>query len=125
MNSQIRNIRGHHLVDIANFLYSLEKDRSDYLGRGYGEEFVRNQTQIFRDFIDGKIIIKIVAGELDDICLGNCQHRNKAEIPCDNEIGLQVDTQTAGFFLLKIGAMYSFAQIEKNLRNFYLDQHST
>jgi hypothetical protein len=124
MNPQIRRIRGHHLVDIANFLYRPERTQQEYLQKGYGEEFVRNQAQIFHDFIDGKTQIQITAGDLDDVCLANCKHRDKAEIPCDDQRGITVDTQTAGFFLLEVGTVYSFKQIEKNLRNFYLDQHS-
>lgn len=112
------------MVDLANFLYKPNEVRTEYMAKGYGENFVGNQTQIFRDFIDGKTQIQITAGDLDDVCLANCKHRDKAEIPCDDQRGIAVDTQSAGFFLLEVGAVYSFKQIEKNLRNFYLDQHS-
>lgn len=126
MDPEIRNVRGHHLVDIADFLYAPKKVISHYSNSGYGKEFVRNQAKIFRDFIDGKTKIKIIAGDLDDICLGNCQNRKKAEIKCNNNlIALQSDGKIAGYFLLEVGKVYSFAQIEKNLRNYYLDQHST
>lgn len=117
------------MPDIGEFLYNPDKLRQEYLARGYGEEFVMNQAQIFIDFIYGKNAIQIIAGDLDDICLGNCQHRNKidssqGELPCNDPRGIKVDTQHAGFLLLEVGGIYTFEQIEKNLRNFYLDQHS-
>jgi hypothetical protein len=118
MDQEIRNIRGRHLVDIADFLYAPKKVKSYYLTSGYGKKFVRNQSKIFRDFIDGKTKIKIIAGSLDDICLGNCQCR--IDTQCKNNfLILQSDARVAVSFLLEVGKVYSFAEIEKNLRNYY------
>lgn len=118
-------IRGHHLIDIADYLHEDQRLRQHYLNKGYGEDFVNNQAQIFDDFIAGRSKIKLIAGQLDDTCLGNCQRRdNGVEIPCEDTIGIKVDTQAAGCFFLEIGKSYSFKEIERNLRNFYLDQHS-
>jgi len=118
-------IRGHHLVDLANYLYEPDKVRQHYLDRGYGENFVNNQARVFNDFISGRKKIILISGQLDDVCQGDCQKRdNDVEIPCEDLRGIEVDTQAAGFFLLEIGKTYSFQQIERNLRNFYLDQHS-
>lgn len=119
-------IRGHHLVDIADFLYESDEVRQKYLERGYGESFVENQARIFGDFVAGKARIKILAGCLDDVCLGDCERRKtkdqkEDEIPCDDPCGIETDTQIAGFFFLEIDETYSFVEIEKNLRNFYLD----
>jgi len=129
MELLVHQIRGHNLVDLADFLYEPDKIRQKYLDEGYGENFVENQARIFGDFVSGKIKIELVAGCLDDVCLGDCERKEtmgqkEGEIPCEDPRGIKVDTQTAGSFLLEIGETYSFIEIEKNLRNFYLDQHS-
>lgn len=132
---QIRRIRGHHLVDLANYLFEPKKTRQKYLKDGYGEKWVENMTQIFQDFFKGKIRIEIVAGCLDDLCLADCLYRHKPrqlfEFPCEdpscktpNRMGFLYDSEHAGYFLLKIGGKYSFRQIERNLRAFYAGQHS-
>lgn len=126
----IYDIRGHHLVDISDYLYQPEKVKQDYLAKGYGTNFVDNQTKVFNDFVSGRSKIRLIAGLLDDICLGDCQRRevieqNDNEIGCEDPKGIKVDTQIAGWYLLEIGHIYSFLQIESNLRNSYLDRHST
>ena len=127
---EIYDIRGHHLVDISDYLYQPEKVKQHYLAKGYGTNFVDNQTRIFNDFISGRSRIKLIAGLLDDICLGDCKRREIIEqddnnIGCEDQRGIKVDTQIAGWCLLEIEHIYSFLQIESNLRNFYLDAHST
>jgi hypothetical protein len=124
MGLKLYKIRGHHLVDLADFLYEPEKVRNYYLAKGYGAEFVKNQAEVFADFIFGRAKIKLVAGSLDDICKSNCKYGDKVEIPCDDPRGTELDTKTAGYFLLEIGKTYLFVNIEQNLRNFYLDRHS-
>ncbi len=48
MGVPVRELRGHHLVDLANFLYEAERVKGYYLMEGYGEEFVRTQTVFLR-----------------------------------------------------------------------------
>ena len=125
---KVYDIRGHHLVDITNYLHAPDTAREDYRTRGYGEDFVKNQTRVFDNFISGSALIQLTAGTQDATCLANCQRFTITgcadQLPCEGEDAEKVDTQLAGFFLLRIGETYSFPQIECNLRNFYADQHS-
>lgn len=126
----VYDIRGHHLVDITYFLHEPEKTSQDYRDKGYGEEFVENQRRVFTEFMEGRAKIKITAGELDVTCRASCQRKpridqNKGDFPCENHpVATECDRKAAAFFLLKVGETYTFAEIEKNLRNFYYDQHS-
>lgn len=124
-------IRGHNLIDIATFLFEPERMRKRYMDGGYGEDFVNNQARIFGDFISGRAEIKLIAGRLDDTCRF-CRNRenvgkNEWEIPCEDPRGIVEDTDTAKLILLDLfveGKSYNFKEIERSLRNFYLDQHS-
>ncbi|MFH1420476.1 MAG: DUF1284 domain-containing protein [Candidatus Aenigmatarchaeota archaeon] len=120
----VYRIRGHHLADLACFIFNPDglRRRRYFIENGYGEEFVDNQARIFSDIATGKTIMLIVT-EPDDICLGNCRKKEKAEIPCDDPSGVGIDTRAANYFLLNVGRVYGFSEIEKNLRNFYMDQH--
>ncbi|MBS3051334.1 MAG: hypothetical protein J4400_04240 [Candidatus Aenigmarchaeota archaeon] len=126
---KVYEIRGHHLVDIAEYLHNPQMTTQGYLKRGYGNTFAGNQRAIFDDFISGRTVIFLIAGRLDATCLGDCQRfttiQSGDQLPCEGG-GLPTteDERTARAFLLEIGKTYSFQQIERNLRNFYADQHS-
>lgn len=123
----VRKIRGHHLIDIANFIYEgPEKQRAYFLGKGYGEEFVENHEQICADFVAGRVNILIVDG-LDDMCLANCKKRVRAldpekpwEFACDDPVkGREEDVFRAGHFRCEIGKPYSYQEIARNIWVYY------
>lgn len=126
---KLYEIRGHHLSDLADYLHAPERAASDYIGRGYGHDFVNNQARVFDDIISGRAAIRLIAGRLDATCKGNCQRftevRRGDQLPCEGDgIPTTEDGRIASILFLRIGETYLFAQIERNLRNFYADQHS-
>ena len=125
---KVYDIRGHHLVDITNYLHEGERALREYVDKGYGSDFVANMSQVFDNFVSGRALIQLTAGKLDAECRGNCQRmtleKRETQEPCEGDTATRIDTKVAGFFLLEIGKTYSFGEIERNLRNFYADQHS-
>jgi hypothetical protein len=120
MVQQIRKINGHRLIDLACFLYSPAKTGRRYLEMGYSERFVKNQAKIFSDFARGSTVIKITAGDLDDICFGYRYYYSRSGKVYEKSVAaLQRDAEAAGLFNVEIGATYSFMQIKNKLKDFY------
>ncbi len=116
------------MADLANWLYEREKVIKRYLSGNYGSRFVKNMIYIFDRFVNDELNIQIITG-LDDLCLADCKKRRYGkkshEIPCDDPLGFKVDEYSAGVMFLELNRTYSFYEIERNLKNFYLDQHMT
>ncbi|HLC32543.1 MAG TPA: DUF1284 domain-containing protein [Candidatus Nanoarchaeia archaeon] len=127
MKEGVIDIRGHHLVDLANFLQKPEELKEEYCERGYGEEFVSALERAYYAIINGKVSIHLVAGVLDETCNASCEQftsvPREQQLPCTGARAQKIDEQVAGFMLLEIGKTYTFEDIEQKLRNFYSDQH--
>ena len=136
MQLPVRRIRGHHIEKLEIFLYEMEMDpnelRRDSIERGYGLESANKELRIWNEFLNGECAFELIAGELDEICLPDCPVRPKraqAGKPCDRPESADYDRKIASRFFLEISEggpnakTYTYADIARNLHNYYLDQH--